>query len=286
MKSKRVVLLLSVLMLILLLATAFTASAADEEITPKMSVTMAERLVFNIYVPKNESIVEIKLDGAVQDLSSLPEKNGYSHLEIPLDSCDADREIKLVLTVDGNGGKKTGTFTFSLVKYAAKLINGNETETVKKLAKDILGYVNSARKYFGKESSDSIEELIGDYDFVFDPVSQENATIGLKLVTFVLESKPAVRFYLADGFNASDFTFTQDNKTLQFATGSDEYGKGKLDYFISVSAQYPVIATTSKLLSTGADCKMVKLIKLNILQGSCGHRKAYSYFFKRQRLLL
>lgn len=29
-------------------------------------------------------------------------------------------------------------------------------------------------------------------------------------------------------------------------TGSDEYGKKKLDYFISVSAPYPVIATTSK----------------------------------------
>ena len=46
-------------------------------------------------------------------------------------------------------------------------------------------------------------------------------------------------------------------------TGSDAYGKSKLDYFISVSAPYPVIATTSKLLSTGADCKMTKLIVLD-----------------------
>ena len=46
-------------------------------------------------------------------------------------------------------------------------------------------------------------------------------------------------------------------------TGSDTYGKSKLDYFISVSAKYPVIATTSKLLSTGADCKMTKLIVLD-----------------------
>lgn len=46
-------------------------------------------------------------------------------------------------------------------------------------------------------------------------------------------------------------------------TGSDVYGKSKLDYFISVSAPYPVIATTSKLLSTGADCKMTKLIVLD-----------------------
>lgn len=51
-------------------------------------------------------------------------------------------------------------------------------------------------------------------------------------------------------------------------TGSDEYGKGKLDYFISVASKYPVIATTSKLLSTGVDCKMVKLIVLDQQIGS------------------
>lgn len=51
-------------------------------------------------------------------------------------------------------------------------------------------------------------------------------------------------------------------------TGGDSYGKSKLDYFISVSAPYPVIATTSKLLSTGADCKMTKLIVLDEMIGT------------------
>lgn len=51
-------------------------------------------------------------------------------------------------------------------------------------------------------------------------------------------------------------------------TGSDPYGKSKLDYFISVSSPYPVIATTSKLLSTGTDCKMTKLIVLDQMIGS------------------
>lgn len=51
-------------------------------------------------------------------------------------------------------------------------------------------------------------------------------------------------------------------------TGSDSYGKSKLDYFISVREQYPVIATTSKLLSTGSDCKMVKLIVIDELINS------------------
>ena len=51
-------------------------------------------------------------------------------------------------------------------------------------------------------------------------------------------------------------------------TGSDIYGKSKLKYFISTSSEGPVIATTSKLLSTGADCKMTKLIVLDEMIGS------------------
>ena len=51
-------------------------------------------------------------------------------------------------------------------------------------------------------------------------------------------------------------------------TGSDPYGKSKLKHFLSVSASHPVIATTSKLLSTGADCKMTKLIVLDEMIGS------------------
>jgi type I restriction enzyme R subunit len=46
-------------------------------------------------------------------------------------------------------------------------------------------------------------------------------------------------------------------------TGSDDYGKSKLDFFTSVSSKYPVIATTSDLLSTGTDCKMTKLIVID-----------------------
>lgn len=51
-------------------------------------------------------------------------------------------------------------------------------------------------------------------------------------------------------------------------TGSDAYGKSKLKYFISPSTEGPVIATTSELLSTGADCKMTKLIVLDKMIGS------------------
>ena len=46
-------------------------------------------------------------------------------------------------------------------------------------------------------------------------------------------------------------------------TSSDNYGKSKLLYFTSIAQSYPVIATTSELLSTGVDTKTVKLIAID-----------------------
>lgn len=51
-------------------------------------------------------------------------------------------------------------------------------------------------------------------------------------------------------------------------TGSEPFHEGMLKRFISVGEKYPVIATTSKLLSTGVDCKMVKVIVLDEMIGS------------------
>lgn len=46
-------------------------------------------------------------------------------------------------------------------------------------------------------------------------------------------------------------------------TGDDQEGRALFDDFISVSEKYPVVVTTSKLLTTGADTKCVKLIVLD-----------------------
>ncbi len=46
-------------------------------------------------------------------------------------------------------------------------------------------------------------------------------------------------------------------------TGDDTEGKGLLSYFIDNDEPYPVIATTSRLLSTGVDAKTCKLIVLD-----------------------
>lgn len=46
-------------------------------------------------------------------------------------------------------------------------------------------------------------------------------------------------------------------------TGEDKYGKAELSNFIAVDEPYPVIATTSQLLTTGVDAKTCKLIVLD-----------------------
>ena len=46
-------------------------------------------------------------------------------------------------------------------------------------------------------------------------------------------------------------------------TGDNEEGKAELDNFIFPESTYPVIATTSKLMTTGVDAQTCKLIVLD-----------------------
>jgi type I restriction enzyme R subunit len=54
-----------------------------------------------------------------------------------------------------------------------------------------------------------------------------------------------------------------DPKYVMRITGDNEEGKAQIDNFISEDSRYPVIVTTSRLLSTGADCKTCKLIVID-----------------------
>ena len=83
-----------------------------------------------------------------------------------------------------------------------------------------------------------------------------------KTIVFCASEDHAERMRIALINHNSDMVKENPDYCVRI-TGSDAYGKSKLDYFISVSEPYPVIATTSELLSTGADCKMTKLIVLD-----------------------
>ena len=55
----------------------------------------------------------------------------------------------------------------------------------------------------------------------------------------------------------------ENAKYVMRITGDNDEGKAQLDYFIAEESKYPVIVTTSKLMTTGVDCKTCKLIVLD-----------------------
>lgn len=55
----------------------------------------------------------------------------------------------------------------------------------------------------------------------------------------------------------------QNHKYVMRITGDNEEGKAELDNFIFPESKYPVIATTSKLMTTGVDAQTCKLIVLD-----------------------
>ena len=129
------------------------------------------------------------------------------------------------------------------------------------------------KDYFGREIEDRIYNNTDfDYNIVLADRIQEVAfriTEYLKktdrmqkTIVFCATEDAAERMRMALVNENKDMVQKNPDYVVRI-TGSDDYGKRKLDYFISVSEKYPVIATTSELLSTGSDCKMTKLIVLD-----------------------
>ena len=63
--------------------------------------------------------------------------------------------------------------------------------------------------------------------------------------------------------NENKDLYVENNKYVMRITGDNAEGKAQLDNFIDEESTYPVIAVTSKLMTTGVDAKMCKLIVLD-----------------------
>lgn len=129
------------------------------------------------------------------------------------------------------------------------------------------------RDYYGREIEDRIYNNT-DYDYnivLADRIDEVAFQITEYLKHYGRMQKTIVFCATEDAAERMRVALVQMNQDMMKQhpdyvvriTGSDDYGKSKLDYFISVASKYPVIATTSELLSTGSDCKMTKLIVLD-----------------------
>lgn len=63
--------------------------------------------------------------------------------------------------------------------------------------------------------------------------------------------------------NLNPERIAENRKYVMRITGDDQEGKAELDNFINPEARYPVIATTSKLMTTGVDAQTCKLVVLD-----------------------
>ena len=83
-----------------------------------------------------------------------------------------------------------------------------------------------------------------------------------KTIVFCIDIEHAQRMRAALAEQNSDL-LVENYKYVMQITGDNEEGKRELDNFINPEERYPVITTTSKLMTTGVDAQTCKLIVLD-----------------------
>ena len=149
------------------------------------------------------------------------------------------------------------------------------------LDKDVEGY----RPHVGDRDRDGnfIEDrLYNQKDFDVHVVIDERTALVAKKITqylkesgdpyqksivFCVDEEHAERMRRAIA-NENKEECLKDSRYVMRITGSDSEGKAQLGNFIDPESRYPVIATTSKLLSTGVDVQTCRLIVLDREVGS------------------
>lgn len=97
--------------------------------------------------------------------------------------------------------------------------------------------------------------------YVSDYLKKNNKRMA-KTIFFCTDIDHANRMRRALANENSDLV-AQNLKYVMKITGDDEEGKAELENFITPSEKYPTLVTTSKLLTTGVDCKTCEFIVID-----------------------
>lgn len=143
------------------------------------------------------------------------------------------------------------------------------------LDKDLLGYIPRAgqKDMYGNEIEQR-EYTTVDFDknLIIDDrtkkVAEEITNVlkdddrFAKTIVFCIDIEHAERMRQAL-VNENKDLVKENPKYIMRITGDNKEGKAQLDNFIDVDTKYPTIVTTSKLMTTGVDCKTCKYIVLD-----------------------
>ena len=218
--------------------TVYKLATSDLAVyTPKMSITLENELILNVYIPTDytqnftfNGKEYNDLDGFDGVIKTLDDGNDYYLISTSLGSSEAAREIKLYVCVTSGDSFATVGYTFSIPKYSKKLLDDvNATEIEKTLARDVLQYVKAAYVYFGtKHNTETeinrvvalVDSLIGDYVGAPTLSGVTETAAPVKSVTLNLDARPTVRFYLTSGAPE----FYANGKKLNTVEGKDDLG--------------------------------------------------------------
>ena len=201
---------------------------------PKMSITLDSSLIMNVYVPvqRTESFTfdGVSFENLSKTVVTLDDGEEYYRVTAELTASEAARSVVLSAVVATGDSSVTGTFTFSVLKYASKILDSTDSYGIEKeLMKDILSYIRAAYAYFDKSDAEQmakIDALLGEnYDSSNAPELNGNAIApskGLKSVTYILNATPTIRFHITG--NADSYTFYADGVKLKTVVGTDKDG--------------------------------------------------------------
>ena len=129
--------------------------------------------------------------------------------------------------------------------------------------RDIYGYEIDDREYNTKDYDKNliIDERTNAVAKRITRFLKENDRFA-KTIVFCVDIDHAERMGQALVNENSDLV-AENAKYVMRITGDNAEGKAQLDYFIAEDSKYPVIVTTSKLMTTGVDCKTCRLIVLD-----------------------
>ncbi|MBQ8380838.1 MAG: hypothetical protein IJY18_02990, partial [Clostridia bacterium] len=205
-------------------------TSSVQNFTPKANITLDSNLIFNIYLPTTKTVEALVLNGEDREIK---EEDGYYVISEPLNSFEAAKTLTLEVTIDVDGTKLKGTFTFSTLAYAESVYASTTNENEITLVSDVLAYIKSAYTYFEKTDEAAmakIDELLlahpaSAFPETVYPVNTISGSFAdVKAITFVLKDTPALKLYLNNDIEANTLTYSIGGRELTYTTGEDTTG--------------------------------------------------------------
>ena len=197
----------------------------------KSSVTLYSNFLYNIYVPATSALSGVYIDGEFITLDdsmiTLIDESEFYRIQVMLPASESLNDIKVSVSLASGETTVNAKWTLNILSYAKRVISGDGSEAEKTLVRDMLSYAVSAHTYFkttediaGKVSE--IRSILGEtYDennkvsVPEDAAKQPDDKTYFTSVAIYLGDVPSFRFYLASGYEASDFAFTVGGKRVE-----------------------------------------------------------------------